>query len=71
MIIKRDSIAVVSEIDLTLSPKGNRGKLMIALPYYQNMKWEKIIFKPDFPKYDVYETQTYCNIVNAYKSSLY
>lgn len=47
----------VAEIDLSLK-LANIKELDDSLPYYQNMKWEKIIFKPDFPKYDVYETQT-------------
>ncbi|WP_299132549.1 hypothetical protein [uncultured Tenacibaculum sp.] len=29
------------------------------LPYYQHMKWDKIVFKTDFPRYDIYETQTF------------
>lgn len=53
----KDEYKVVSEIDLNYSPQ----EISIIdenLPWHQHMKWEKIVFKPDFPKYDVYETQT-------------
>lgn len=52
----KKNFIVVKEVNLKLSVKKIR-ELEDNLPYYQNMKWEKIVFKKGFPKYDVYKTQ--------------
>ncbi|WP_440879779.1 imm11 family protein [Tenacibaculum sp. C7A-26P2] len=47
---------VISELNLSLSLEEIE-KINQKLPWHQRMKWEKIIFKKEFPKYDVYKTR--------------
>ena len=47
---------VISELNLSLSLEEIE-KINQKLPWHQHMKWEKIIFKKEFPKYDVYKTR--------------
>ncbi|CAL2107153.1 conserved hypothetical protein [Tenacibaculum sp. 190524A02b] len=52
----KEEYKVISEVDLKLTLSEIQ-KINIELPWHQHMKWEKITFKSNFPKYDVYKTQ--------------
>ncbi|MGG8498135.1 imm11 family protein [Tenacibaculum sp. TC6] len=53
---KEGCYKIISELDLRIS-LDEIEKINLALPWQQGLKWEKIVFKADFPKYDVYKTQ--------------
>ena len=53
---KDGNYKIISELDLRIS-LDEIEKINLALPWQQGLKWEKIVFKADFPKYDVYKTR--------------
>ncbi|CAA0245013.1 conserved hypothetical protein [Tenacibaculum maritimum] len=58
IIDNKKNFQAVAEVDLNLTEDEMKNLFYYELPYYQNPKWEKIVFKNDFPKYDLYETQS-------------
>ena len=47
----------VDEIDLNMNEEQMKNFFYFEIPYYQNPKWEKIVFKKEFPNYDIYKTK--------------
>ncbi len=57
---------IIGEVDLNLTPDEIKNLKYTELKYHQKMRWERIVFNKEFPRYDVYETKsiTYTSILS-------
>ncbi len=51
----KQNFEVVGEFDLNMAVNEMHTFINTELPYHQNTKWEKLVFKKGFTKYDIYQ----------------
>ena len=68
----KKNFEAIKDLDLNLNPEDYKKLEYFELPYHQNLRWEKIVFKNTYPKYDLYRTLSFGmkiflseNLVNA------
>ena len=49
----------IKDLSLNLDPEEYKNLEYFELPFYQHLRWEKIVFNNDYPNYDLYKTMSF------------